>query len=50
MCVNDSEINLDNMDNILSTLTSPMHVSIVVNSIHVYFLYSFYSNQIISFL
>ena len=30
MCVNDGEINLDNMDNVLSTLTSPMHVSIIV--------------------
>ena len=29
MCVNDGEINLDNMDNVLSTLTSPMHVSII---------------------
>ena len=30
MCVNDGEINLDNMDNVLSMLTSPMHVSIIV--------------------
>lgn len=29
MCVNDQEIDLDNIDSILSTLTSPMSVSIV---------------------
>ena len=54
MCVNDVEINLDNMDNVLSTLTSPMHVSIaeMCVSLHVYMLlklYSVYFNQIVGF-
>ena len=36
MSINDAEINLDNMDNVLATLKSPMHVSLIIGRSYLY--------------